>query len=212
MIEKHTAKETKEMILELLGSINCNGMDELIGYLKESSYFVDPASAYYHNNFPGGLADHSLKVYTIFNELCKMHNVDFPRESIIISALLHDACKIGNYRIDSKNVKTDCGWQKTFCYGFNEETMIMNHGNLSVYRVMKYMDLTNNEAMCISHHMGVYSQDKSVWNEFNKASKLCPAVLLLHQADMQSAVLYEKTYERGEIPFIDKYGKIDLDI
>ena len=53
----------KERFLEILRSVNRPGMDKLIEWLEDSTFFVDPASARFHGNYEGGLCDHSLAVY-----------------------------------------------------------------------------------------------------------------------------------------------------
>ena len=94
----------KERFIELLKKVNRNGIAELISWLESTSFFVDPASSKYHGSYEGGLCDHSLAVY---EEYVKLTGID--DETTKIACLLHDVCKIGNYKKVIKNVKDSDG-------------------------------------------------------------------------------------------------------
>ena len=55
---------TKDKILELLDATDRQGIDEVMEWLRGSAFFLAPASTNFHGNYEGGLADHSLNVYT----------------------------------------------------------------------------------------------------------------------------------------------------
>jgi len=59
---------------------------------------ISPASAKrdFHNAFPGGLVDHSLRVLRNAVKYSKAMNIDINRDSMIIAALFHDLGKIGD--------------------------------------------------------------------------------------------------------------------
>ena len=78
MNQEELIKKTKEDILALLQGINRPGIDNVIKYLKESSYFT--ARCHSHHQFRGGLAVHSLGVYNEFEKL----NTGLPEDSIRI--------------------------------------------------------------------------------------------------------------------------------
>lgn len=61
-------KEVKERIINLLNSTERKGIDRVIKYMDETDFFVAPASTKYHGNYDGGLAEHSLNVYQLFQE------------------------------------------------------------------------------------------------------------------------------------------------
>jgi hypothetical protein len=50
----------------------------------------------YHNAFPGGLIDHSLRVLSTASKLCKTFNYNLPKESLVIACLFHDIGKVGD--------------------------------------------------------------------------------------------------------------------
>lgn len=87
MTQKETVQKAKQEILSLLKGVDRRGMDKVIWYLNESTYFRARCGT--HHQFAGGLAVHSLGVY---KEMKKLH-LSLPEDSMRIVALLHDICK-----------------------------------------------------------------------------------------------------------------------
>jgi hypothetical protein len=91
----------KEEIIKLLESTKRENIEKLIAWLSESDYFTAPASAKYHGNHVGGLAEHSLNVYDSIDLLNKEYIDDkekrYSSETLAIVALLHDVCKVNMY-------------------------------------------------------------------------------------------------------------------
>ena len=170
----------KERFIELLKKVNRNGIAELISWLESTSFFVDPASSKYHGSYEGGLCDHSLAVY---EEYVKLTGID--DETTKIACLLHDVCKIGNYKKVIKNVKDSDGkWQEVESYEYNKENQFpYGHGEKSVLMINGYIDLTVEEILMIRWHMGAY-ESKECWNDLGAAQKQYPSVLYIHFADM----------------------------
>ncbi len=152
MLEKY-----KEQYIDLLRSTKRDGIEELISWLtNRTDFFTAPASTKTHGAFEGGLLIHSLSVYRILNNFSK--NIkDADPNAIIISALLHDLCKANFYIKQIRNVKIpgERRWEEVEVYGI-EDTLPLGHGEKSVYMAMKYIDLTDEEAMAIRWHMGGY--------------------------------------------------------
>ena len=94
MTQKELVKKSKEEILALLQGINRTGIDNILKYLQESTYFT--ARCHSHHQFRGGLAVHSLGVYKEFEQL----NTGLPDDSIRIVSLLHDICKAHHPKYD----------------------------------------------------------------------------------------------------------------
>jgi len=135
-------EKNKEIALSFLRSVQRTGIDSLIDYLLNSDYFSAPASTKYHNNFPGGLCLHSLKVMNMFSEENKLWEKSIPQESVIICGLLHDLCKIGAYRKTSNGYESVKGEK--------------GHAYLSILRIKKYIELTLTEDDLIRFHMGLH--------------------------------------------------------
>ena len=84
----------KERFITLLQTTNRTGVDKIIAWLESTDFFEAPASTQYHENYVGGLCEHSLKVYDTFETLHKTFNFDINITSIILMSLLHDVCKV----------------------------------------------------------------------------------------------------------------------
>lgn len=55
----------------------------------------------FHNAFPGGLVDHSLRVLANANTLIKAYGYNVPKDSLIIGSLFHDLGKVGHVNSDN---------------------------------------------------------------------------------------------------------------
>jgi len=80
----------KEKVLELLKSVNREGMQNVIDFLEKSDFFKAPASTRFHGDHEGGLVEHSIKVYDILKHKVEtnIEPINIPEESIIIIGLL----------------------------------------------------------------------------------------------------------------------------
>ena len=144
--------------------------EKLMKYLKES-FFTSPASTKYHGAYEGGLYDHSKQVFLRLQELTERNGLSWQRnESPFIVGMLHDICKCDQY------IKTNEGYQ------YNNNTLLKGHGSKSILILSQYINLTEEEMLCIRLHMGAYEQDD--WDMFDKAIKKYPNVLWTHTADM----------------------------
>lgn len=155
---------TKDRIIELLRSANREGMESMIDYLIEEGFFESPASTRFHGAYPGGLADHSLRVFQLLegysNELdlatatgSGQEPLPLEHNNLIIAALLHDACKICAY-IPTPEGKSPYKWNRNQPKG---------HAVLSLEIIQRYIKLTELEELMIKYHMGIYGL-----NEFYK--------------------------------------------
>ncbi|MGI6664461.1 MAG: HD domain-containing protein [Christensenellaceae bacterium] len=147
----------KEEFCELLRSTERENIEAFITWLEEETdFFTAPASTKTHGAYEGGLLIHSLSVYRVLSNFAK--NLDgVKRETIIIAALLHDLCKVNFYIKTVRNVKIpgERRWEEVEVYAI-EDDLPLGHGEKSVYMAMKYIDLTDEEAMAIRWHMGGY--------------------------------------------------------
>lgn len=193
-------ERTKREYLDLLNKVNREGIEELKEFLLNSSFFTCPASQFAHANYPGGLAWHSLNLTKIALTLNKMYKTNIPEESIIVSGLCHDLCKIDNYKIELKWKKDDKGkWITYKTYG-NNKLAQCQHGPQSALMVARYIKLKETEEQAICWHMGAYGQSDSDNRAMSNATKTNPLILLIQQADMASAFIYEDTFPADEIP------------
>ena len=182
---------TKEQILSLLKVVNREGMDDLIQFLQESDYFTAPASAKYHSAHEGGLAEHSLHVFNLLEFNAEIPGAPYICEqSRIITALLHDLCKVNFYKLEEAWRKdANNRWEKYTRYGYNDQEPL-GHGEKSVIIAQQFIPLTPQEVLMIRWHMG-FSVNHSDYMTLNNAIKKEPGIILLHTADLEATYLLE---------------------
>jgi len=190
-----TAKE--EFIEIYRANIHREGADALLDYLEnKSDFFTSPASARFHGAYVGGLCDHSLNVYHCLvdylarERVQELYGLEVPPESAAIAALLHDVCKIGCYKVGSRNVKNEAtgAWEKVPTFFF-EDPLPYGHGEKSVYIISGFLRLTRQEAMAIRWHMG-FSGDEDK-RTVGRALEQYPLAFALSVADMEATYFLE---------------------
>ena len=95
---------------------------------NETDFFSAPASAKTHGAYEGGLLIHSLSVYKILQNFSKnIPNVK--KEAVIISALLHDLCKVNFYVKGVRNVKIpgERRWEEVEVYNIEDTPVSYTH-------------------------------------------------------------------------------------
>ena len=155
-IRQQMMEKYKEEYIALLRSTERQGTEKLIEWLEGSDFFRAPASTKTHGAYEGGLLVHSLSVYRILQNFSKnIHDVD--QNAVIISALLHDLCKVDFYIRTVRNVKIpgERRWEEVEGYGI-EDKLPLGHGEKSMFMAMRYIPLTEEEAAAIRWHMGGY--------------------------------------------------------
>jgi hypothetical protein len=167
-------------------------IDELI----EQGFCDMPASVKHHGAYTGALFDHSYAVASILELFTDNLDLKWSRDtSPIVVGMLHDLCKIDKYKQvvtlgpgtqvlnDGKVIAEKVGDIRGTSWDYNPNPFpIKGHGAKSVMLAQKCVNLTDEEMLCIYHHMGAYEKDD--WAEFDQAIKLYPNVLWTHQADM----------------------------
>lgn len=178
-----------EIYKKLLLSTKRPGIENLVQWLDNSDFKVAPASTRYHSNYEGGLLKHSLNVYEECmrqQDLIKLFNV--PKESIIITSLLHDICKVNYYKMEMRNVKKNGAWVQEPYYTV-EDMFPMGHAEKSIIIAQQYIQLTEVEIAMIRNHMGGYV-DTSYFSSSNLFNKY-PESIILHIADMKATYILE---------------------
>ena len=188
----------KERFIQIYNeNIKRDGADKLLDFLEnKSDFFTAPASTRYHNAFEGGLLKHSLNVYECMCAYMERQRVkeDYKltasAETIAITALLHDICKVNFYKVSYRNAKNDQTgqWEKVPYYEIHD-TLPYGHGEKSVYMVSGFMRLTREEAMAIRWHMGFSGNEDK--NSVGKALEMYPLAFALSVADMEASYFME---------------------
>lgn len=197
----------KEKIIELLKSTERKGIDKLLDWMEQARYFNAPCSGAHHLAKDGGLAEHSLNVYKVMKGLYSEvlgGNCKIPKDSLIISALLHDLGKTGdfgkpnyieNWVKDGKTTKSEPEQKykrsESKPYMANPELLYVPHEIRSISIASKFIELTEEEYFAILYHNGLYGDLK-----YAVSGKETPLYLLLHMADMWSSRVIEVGREK----------------
>lgn len=187
---KVSKDELKARFIALCGSVKRDGMNELLDWLEKNKFYDSPASSRFHGAFAGGLLLHSLNVY---EELVRLTNaypeLEFNPESLIVTALFHDLCKVNMYVTEKRNRKNEQGqWESYDAYTIKESFCYGGHGSKSVYLVQHFIDLSPEEATAINCHMSCWDGNKDVGRAFEQF----PLAFLLHVADESATYIREK--------------------
>ncbi len=150
----------------------------------EDRLITTPASSHvqYHSCYPGGLIQHSLRVYRNLKKLADSFLPSGLDETLILVSLLHDIGKLGSmlepYYIESTNQ-----WRIDNlgeCYTTNSNLTYLGTAQRSIFIINGLgIMLTEEEYQAILIHDGQYVEENKRY-----AHKETMLGLLLHQADM----------------------------
>ncbi len=195
MVDFVTKRE--EFIAVYQEHITRRGADRLLAWLDSdaSDFFTAPSSTRFHGSYEGGLVEHSLNVYECLKDYLsrprtkELYGMDYTPETIAITALLHDICKVGFYAVDYRNAKNEQGvWERVPYYTIRD-SLPYGHGEKSVYMIQCFMHLTQDEAFAIRYHMGFSGiEDK---NSIGRALEMFPLALAVNVADMEATYYLE---------------------
>lgn len=180
----------KEEFINLLKSINREGIDKLISFLEKTDFFKAPASTRFHGCYEGGLVEHSIKVHEILSDKIEKSDLEIESDTIKIVALLHDICKLNYYKVEYRNAKNKKGeWEKVPYYTV-DDTIPYGHGEKSVMMLSEFISLTNEEKYAIRWHMG-FTEPKELYSTIGMAFKKYPLALLLFESDLESTYFFD---------------------
>jgi hypothetical protein len=173
----------KAEFTELLGSVDRQGIKELLGWLEQTDFYTAPASSVFHGNFDGGLLVHSISVYKYLKNFTK--SLEPNEDSLKVIGLLHDLCKVNFFTKQVRNVKVpgEKRWEEEESYAIDDQ-LPMGHGEKSVFLAMRYI---NEEALAIRWHMGGYDDAARAYiggKAQSNAFRAYPVAAALNIADM----------------------------
>lgn len=181
-------ESNKNKIIELLKSTNRPGMDRLVDWLCKTDFFTAPASTKYHLHCKGGLAKHSLNVYDRLKAKADSGLVELKPDTIIITTLLHDLCKVNFYTLQKRNRKIDGQWMEVEEWGVDDKFPV-GHGEKSCYLIQSCIRLSPEEYAMIRLHMGRESDKGN--DPFSSAAAIYPGVAAIHTSDLEAAFIIE---------------------
>lgn len=194
----------KQAYINLLAETRREGIDSVIENLKMTGFFEAPASTVFHGNYTGGLTDHSLNVCRVALQLREaMVGIQpelasaLPRESVILSALLHDVCKADVYKEEEKWRKdANNRWESYKTYGVDYSAFPVGHGEKSVIRLLQWgLRLDDNEILAIRWHMSAWDlpfQSSEFKGNFSAAQNKCKLLSLIQAADGLASSMLDK--------------------
>lgn len=181
-----------------------DGIDDLIWWLDSTDFKTAPASTKFHLNVEGGLAQHSLNVLKFARHINTITGANLIDSNIVISALLHDLCKVNYYIMgeewDKEHKDKTNQWRKKQVYRVDDK-LPLGHGEKSVIMAHRYIGLSDEEMMAIRWHMG-FSDGGTQFSypsgsPFRDSLNRCPLVKVIMMAD-QMAEMYETLGEERE--------------
>lgn len=172
-----TENERKRAFEQVMCEAFCKGDVLLIEKeLVHMGFFTAPASTKYHGNYEGGLFDHSFTVTKSLLSLTRRLELKWDRkESPYIVGMFHDLCKCDQYISKSDGT-----------YEYNKNLILPGHGEKSVILAQRFLNLTEEEIICIRWHIGAFDE-KEMWDKYGKAVEAYPNVLFTHTADMMAS-------------------------
>ena len=212
--KNETAEQTqtpsvRDIIVTALKKTERPGIDDLIDYMDEIGFFTAPASGGNHSFKEGGLAEHSLNVMRMIEKFGVAalggEGYNAIQDSAVISALLHDLGKCGDYGKklyvpnmikDGRPTKAEPEqkykqseakpWKR------NPDLLPIDHSIRSIKLATLFIDLTEDEEFAIRYHDGLYEPAN-----YSVKGHETQLYMLLHWADMWSSRVLEGGAEEG---------------
>ena len=185
----------KQMIIDLLLETERPGMGELCAHMEEIGFFNAPCSGGNHLAYEGGLAEHSYNVYRVMNidatHKLSTEEYNAMRDAIIITSLLHDLGKCGDYgkpnyvpnmirsKKKNENGEYELVQSEAKPYETNKGLLYVPHEVRSIAIAERFISLTEEEEFAILYHNGLYGDFR-----YAISGKETPLYLFLHHADM----------------------------
>lgn len=179
-----------ELVQKLIGEFDVvrrKTVTQMMDVIGEE-YFVAPASsrADFHNAFPGGLCDHSLRVVKYLIRLQKDLAPDrWGKNMLVFVGLFHDLGKVGVDGVPRYLPNPD-GWQRSKwgkLYTINEKMPFMTLDDATCYTLQKHnVEVTHEEFLALRLADGQYDPSNKAY-----AMKEPDLGLLVHWADMWSS-------------------------
>jgi len=191
-MELNTTAQKEEFLTICRSTIQREGLEDLLAWMGKADFFTAPASTKYHGAYAGGLCQHSIDVYQYAKKLAFLMPTPPSEESLAISTLFHDLCKVNLYKQDKRNQKIDGEWKEVPYYVIEEKFHFGGHGSKSVFLVQQFMKLTTEEAAAINCHMGFSDGSPSVVRDVSNAYQQFPLAFIVHVADEASTFLLKR--------------------
>lgn len=185
--------KNEKIITEALLATKREGMEDLVSYMKEIGFFTAPCSGGFHLCQEGGLAEHTIHVMDLAQKIAetflgKKNVTKEFRNTIIISAALHDLGKAGQFgKVNYvPNILKSGEQSKAKPYETNKELLYVDHEIRSVAIASMFIDLTEDEQFAILYHNGLYGNLKYAIKDHET-----PLYMIIHFADLWATKVVE---------------------
>lgn len=188
--------DNKKFVIDRLKATGREGMEDLIDAMEDWGFFNAPCSGGYHLACEFGLLHHTRNVMmtaeNIGYHLLGKEEYEKIRDSVIISAALHDLGKAGQFGKPNyiPNVLKSGKASDTKPFKTNPDLLYVAHEIRSVAMAQMYIDLTEEEQFAILYHNGMYGPLK-----YDLQGKETPLYMIIHWADMWASRVMEKGAE-----------------
>lgn len=183
-------KKMQEGFLKLAEKTGFVVDDSFMNWLVNMGFFIKPASISFHGQQSGDLFRHSFAVADVLIDMTEKFDVEWERpQSPFIVGMFHDVCKMDDYMDENASdivmMGTGSPVSKNPKWVKNPEKLLKGHGDKSVMMLSQWINLTEEEMLCIRYHMGAYQTDE--WQEWDRAIRKYETVLWTHTADMYAS-------------------------
>lgn len=185
--------DNKKYVVDALLSTKREGMEDLVEAMEEWGFFNAPCSGGYHLCCEYGLVHHTRHVMmtaeNLGYHLLGKEEYEKIRDSVIISAALHDLGKVGQFGKQNyvPNILKGGKASEAKPYKINPDLLYVPHEIRSITLATLYIDLTEEEQFAILYHNGLYGSLK-----YDISGKETPLYMILHWADMWATKVIEK--------------------
>lgn len=188
-------KKMQEGFLKLAEKTGFVVDDSFMNWLVNMGFFIKPASISFHGQQSGDLFRHSFAVADVLIDMTEKFDVEWERpQSPFIVGMFHDVCKMDDYMDENASdivmMGTGSPVSKNPKWVKNPEKLLKGHGDKSVMMLSQWINLTEEEMLCIRYHMGAYQTDE--WQEWGRAIRKYETVLWTHTADMYASKVLQK--------------------
>jgi hypothetical protein len=198
MVTEEQIKKQYEKFMEFVKADS--RADQLLKMYEDfgNELLIAPASGrtYYHNAFPGGFIDHTVRVVETALQLSAVYkniggDVDYTRQEVVFAALHHDLGKLGNPAEGPHYVDQDSDWHRKrgSMYKHNETIQYMKVPDRALYLLQKYgIEITQKEWLGIKLSDGLYDEGtKGYFINFVPYGMKTNLPRIIHWADHMSS-------------------------
>lgn len=189
-MSKNIAQDNFDEFMTIVQSIQFKrNPDKFIQFLTQGDFFITVAARAHHDNVPGGLYNHSKKVFNSMRILNKVSKEKYSDQSLFYMSFGHDICKINMYKEKQQWYKDQNNkWQSKPGWQIVDDFPV-GHGQKSIILMLKYVQLTKEQMLAIRWHMGGfddYVRDYIGRFTYDAAQDMTPLTRMLHIADLMS--------------------------